>query len=78
MTPTERKILERIRDRGGRLLVLQLTANGGSTGKALGQLLMQDLVEIVDDPSGVIDRSGKPAAALAITEHGRRMLEVER
>lgn len=70
-----RKMLERIRDQSGTLLAVQITACGSRHRKVLEHLIARDLAEIVDHPA-VVDRpSGRPAAAIAITEAGKRMLE---
>lgn len=79
LTPSLRKMLERINEQSGDITVLQLIASGGAEGRKLGHLLRSDLVAIVDHPT-VKDRNrgGIPAQAVAITAAGRSALEAAR
>lgn len=75
MTPTERRLLQRIVDSDGKLLALSVTASGGSMN-ALHQLLAYGYAEICDHPTVVADRStGKKAAAIAPTDDGKQALK---
>jgi len=70
LSKARRELLERIGRQSGDVLLLNV---GGYTGhvRALATL---GLIEVVDHPQVVDRRTKTPAAALAITDEGRKAL----
>lgn len=74
LTPTKRRILERVARQSGRVLKLSVTASGGNIEKSLNDLIRANYIVMVPHPT-VIDRFWeRPATALAITDEGRNAL----
>jgi hypothetical protein len=67
-------MLRRVGANDGKLLALSATSAGGIAKRDVEAALADELIEIVDHPTTVDRGTGRPAAALRLTERGRALL----